>query len=323
MRIGKLTNQQLKDIVLSKLHQKRDVLLCAGVGEDCAAVDFNGEACVLSTDPITGASKNAGTLAVHVSANDIASSGATPEAMLVTLLVPPGNELADIENVISDIIATADSIGVDIIGGHTEVTDAVNRIVVSTTAIGRINNKQLVKSSGAAPGDDIIMTKAAAIEGTYIIASEYQEKLTGVLTDEELAVAANLGAQISVVREGIIAARFGATAMHDITEGGVLGAVHELCEASGVGCRLYKEKIPVLDVTRRICEALDIDVYRLIGSGSMLITTRNTGEITDALFKNGIQSAVIGKITEKDVYLEDNGKLKKIAPPGADELFCL
>jgi hydrogenase maturation factor len=323
VRIGKLTNEQLKSVVLSKLRPKRDVLLRSGVGEDCAALDFNGEACVLSTDPITGAEKNAGRLAVHVSCNDVASSGAEPEAMLVTLLIPPDKNMAEVESVLDDLTSTADMLGVDIIGGHTEVTDAVNRIVISTTVIGRTDSIKLVRSGGAKPGDSLIMTGYAASEGTYIIASERSEQLAGVLSEDDRKKIKALGDSLSVIAEGITAARLGATAMHDVTEGGVYGAVHELCEASGVGCDIYKDDIPVLDATNKICAHLGLDPYRLIGSGSMLITAKDPVAIMSALSEKGINAAVIGRITDEDICVTENGKMKPLAPPESDELFRL
>lgn len=323
MRIGKLTNEQLKSAVLSKLKPKRDVLLRSGVGEDCAAIDFNGEACVLSTDPITAASENIGRLAVHVSCNDVASSGARPEAMLVTLLIPPDKTLSDVERVTDELISVSDALGVDIIGGHTEVTDAVNRIVISTTVIGRINSDKLIKSDGAALGDAIIMTGYAAMEGTYIIASERGDALRGLLSEDDLKAVRSLADSMSVVREGIIAAGLGATAMHDVTEGGVFGAVYELCEASGAGCEINKADIPVLDVTKKICRHFGIDACRLIGSGSMLITAPRADGIIKALSKQGIKASVIGRITSNDICVTENGKRTPIGPPDADELFKL
>lgn len=323
MKIGKLTNEQLKSIVLSKLHPKRDVLLRSGVGEDCAALDFSGEACVLSTDPVTGAAENAGRLAVHISCNDVASSGAQPEAMLVTLLIPPGKSLSDVERVIGELTSTADALGIDIIGGHTEVTDAVTRIVVSTTVIGRIERGRLITSGGAKPGDDIIMTGFAATEGTYIIANEHRQRLKSILTDGDIKTLDSLQGRISVIREGVIAGRLGASAMHDVTEGGVYGAVYELCEASGAGCDVYAERIPVLDVTRKICSYLGIDPMRLIGSGSMLITAADSQAMINGLAAGGISAAVIGKVTERDMCVIKDGKREALPPPKADELFSL
>jgi hydrogenase expression/formation protein HypE len=323
MRIGKLTNEQLKSVVFSRLHPKHDILLRSGVGEDCAAIDFGGEACVLSTDPVTGAVENLGKLAVDISCNDIASSGARPYAMLLTMLVPPDKNLEDIEKVMDQLAEESDRIGVDIIGGHTEVTDAVTRIVLSATVIGRIETGKIIKSSGAGPGDDIIMTGFAAMEGTYIIANDWQEQIEGILSDDDRKALGSLGASISVVEEGVLAGLNGATAMHDVTEGGVYGAIYELCEASGVGCEIYKEKIPILDVTIKICDKFSIDPYRLIGSGSMLITSKNSSALIEIFNENGIKAEVIGNINGKGIYVIDNGNKSLIKPPEADELFSL
>lgn len=323
MKIGKLTNEQLKSIVLSKLQVKHDVLLRSGVGEDCAALDFSGEACVLSTDPITGATKNIGQLAISISCNDVASSGAQPEAALVTLLIPPHSTIEEIEHVVEGLTSEADAQGIDIIGGHTEVTDAVTRIVASITVIGRISSSKLVKSSGAKPGDSIIMTGYAATEGTYIIASERRDSLEHLLSEDDKNVLETLGSNISVVKEGIIAGNLGATAMHDVTEGGIFGAVYELCEASGVGCNLYKENIPVRDITKKICSHFGIDLYRLIGSGSMLITTNNADTILHELGTADIIASVIGTITDSGVSIIDNGNKLPLDPPRNDELFSI
>ncbi len=323
MRIGKLTNEQLKSVVFSRLRPKGEVLLRAGVGEDCAAIDFNGEACVLSTDPITGATENLGRLAVNISCNDIASSGAQPAAMLVSMLIPPDKTLTDIEKVLDELCEEADSLGVDIIGGHTEITDAVTRIVISTTVIGKIDKEKLVTSGGAKNGDDIIMTGYAALEGTYIIASEYKDKIKDILTKEDLKEIEGLGEKISVINEGVTAGRLGATAMHDVTEGGIYGAVYELCEASGVGCEIYENSIPVLDVTSKICRHLGINPYRLIGSGSMLITTKNKDPMLKGLSLEGIIATVIGKVTDEDLYVVQNGNKLTLLPPESDELFSI
>lgn len=323
MREGKLTNEQLKSLVLSKLRPKADVLLRSGVGEDCAAIDFGGTACVLSTDPVTGAVKNAGRLAVIVSCNDVASSGARPFAMLATVLIPPDKTAEDIEKAVDQIVREADRLGVDIIGGHTEITGAVDRIVISTTAIGRIESGRLVRSGGASPGDDLIMTGCAGIEGTYIIAAEHEDELSELLSEEDRAVIGSLENRLSVIEEGVTAAEAGASAMHDVTEGGVYGAVYELCEASGTGCELYAEKIPVLDVTRKICGRFGIDPMRLIGSGSMLIAAPDAKKIRRALSSKGIESRVIGRITDEGVYVVESGLRRPLPPPGPDELFSI
>lgn len=323
MRVGKLTNETLKKLILDKLPSAKDVMLTSGVGEDCAAIEFGSEACVLSTDPITGATEAIGSLAVHVSGNDIASSGAEPKYMLATLLVPPDKNEEDIAEVVEELIQTSEELGISIIGGHTEVTDAVTRIVMSTTVIGRVPKEKLISSSGAKLGDDIIMTKYAGLEGTCILSAEYRDELSSVLTESDKKEVTELKKSLSVIKEGIIASEIGATAMHDITEGGVYGAVHELCTASGVGCELYSKEIPILESTKKICKRFSINAKRLIGSGSMLITTKKTDELICSLKKSGINAAVIGRVKAGDITVTEYGINEVLQPPQADELFSI
>ncbi|NLY17365.1 MAG: AIR synthase [Clostridiaceae bacterium] len=323
MEIGKLPNDVLKSLVFSNIKESRkEVLIRPSIGEDCAAVDFGEELCVISSDPITGTDNEIGTIAVHVSCNDIAASGSEPIGLMVTMLVPPGETEANLESVIKQLSVTAASLNVDILGGHTEVTDAVNRFVISITAIGKTTGKNVVKTSGAKPGDDLILTKYAGLEGTSILAHEHQFKLAEMLGSQIVARAQKLIEQISVIKEGMIAAKHGAHAMHDVTEGGVLGAIWEMCEASGCGAEVFKEQIPVLDETREICRYFNIDPLRLISSGSMLIAAKDGAALVDKLQSNGIMASVIGKITagEKPL-LHDENKIVIISPPYSDELY--
>lgn len=323
MKIGKLTNETLKKLILDKLPSAKDVMLTSGVGEDCAAIEFGSEACVLSTDPITGATEAVGSLAVHVSGNDVASSGAKPKYMLATLLIPPDKTEEDIAKVVDELIKTSEQLGISIIGGHTEITSAVNRIVVSTTVIGRVQKEKLISSSGAQLGDAIVMTKYAGVEGTCIMYGEYPDVLRSVLSDTDKQEAEKLRSYLSVIKEGMIASEVGVTAMHDITEGGVYGAVHELCIASDVGCELYSDEIPILESTKKMCSRFGINPKRLIGSGSMLITTSNTDKLLSTLKESGINGAVIGKVTEGDITVTEDGVNRILEPPEADELFSI
>ena len=133
----KASNEVLQ-LVLNKFQKSRkEVVVRPAIGEDCAAVDFGREICVASTDPITGTENEIGKIAVHVSCNDIAASGAEPIGLLVTLLIPPYASDESLDKVISQLSDTAASINVEIVGGHTEVTDAVNRFVICITAFAK------------------------------------------------------------------------------------------------------------------------------------------------------------------------------------------
>nr|WP_122013305.1 AIR synthase family protein [Maliibacterium massiliense] len=324
MQVGKLTNEQLERSVLARIAcQRRESLLGPCVGEDCAALKLGGQIVVMTTDPITAASRDMGHLAVHVSCNDLASAGAEPLALLLTILAPPQATLADIEQVMDDVVCAAGQLHVDILGGHTEVTGAVNTTVLSVTAIGRAGASGLIRTGGMRPGDDIVLTKWAGLEGTLIIAGDHAGKLAGRVPEALLNQARGLAKYISVVPEGRIAAKLGATAMHDVTEGGVLGAAWEMASASGCGLWIDQARIPVLASTRALCGALGLDVYRLISSGCMLIACPDGEAMVSALAQAGIQAARIGRARREGYVLRTDAGEMPLAPPGADELMRL
>jgi len=322
MKEGKIPPELLKSLVFNNIKVKhKDVIMRPEIGEDCAAIDFGSHACVLSTDPITGAAEGAGTLAIHISCNDVATSGVRPVGIMVTILAPPEATEEDIKRVMEEAGEAAFRLGVEIIGGHTEITSAVNRIVISTTAIGKVIKDRIVRTSGAQTGDDVIMTKWAGLEGTSIIASDKERELVGKLSPEEIETAKSFIEHISVVEEGVTAGEFGASSMHDATEGGILGAAWEVAESSGKGIDIFIENIPVREVTRKISNIFAIDPYRLISSGSMLIAAKNGAGLVGILEKKGIPSAIIGKITDSGRNIIRNEKRLPLTPPDVDELF--
>lgn len=323
MQVGKVPNNILKEIVLKRIKYKRnEILIRPKIGEDCCAVDFGEYACVMTTDPVTGASNEIGRLAVHISCNDIASCGVEPLGMLMTILAPPGTTENDLDGIMSQIASTADSLNIDIIGGHTEITAAVNKLVIVGTAVGRILKDKLVTTSGALEGDSIIMTKSAGIEGTAIIAHDKEQELSNKLGRPFVFEAKRFMDKISVVKEGIISGKFGVSSMHDVTEGGILGAVWEVAEASGKGAIIYKDKIPVDNITAEICRLYEINPLKLISSGSMIITCKDAENLVKILSENGIQATVIGAITPgNDRLLVEESQIVPITEPGPDELY--
>lgn len=322
MKIGKLTNKELNSIILSNVKQYRDdVVLRPGIGIDCGGIKIGDDVCMLSCDPITAASKDAGKIAVHVSCNDVAATGASPIALLVTMLIPPTSTVEEIAQLFKQMQDTAFGLNVEIIGGHTEITDAVNKIVICTTVIGKTKLEKYVCSNGAKVGDSIIMTKFAAMEGTAIIASDCAELIKDFLSDDEINLCKSLVENISVVREGQVASELNVSAMHDVTEGGILQAVCEVCEASNYGAIINIDDIPVLNETRKICTHLNINPYRLMSSGSMIITTKNGDDCVDNLLRQGIPAKIIGKIKEGNILTISNGVAAELIPQERDELY--
>lgn len=324
MELGKLPNDVLEKIVISNIKNRRkEILVGAAIGKDSAIVDFGEEVCVISTDPITGATKDLGSLAIHISCNDVATSGAEPLGVLLTILAPPETTMEDIENIMIDASKAAKEINIEIMGGHTEITDGVNRIIISSTVIGKQKKTKLPDISDIKVGDKVLVTKYIGIEGTSIIAKELEDELKDKIGEKNLKEAQSLANMISVVKEGIICGEIGVKYMHDITEGGIFGAIWEAAKAINKGIKVKEDLIPVKEITREIGTLLNIDIYRLISSGSMLIIAddKKLSKIREELSKNGIKVTVIGEVVESNILLEKNGGIIEIEPPSSDELY--
>ncbi len=323
LEIGKVPVDVLNRIVLdpinNNINKRDDVVVRPSTGEDCSAVNLGENICVLSTDPITAAGSNAGYLVVHINCNDAASAGAEPVGILLTALLPNGSTESDLKEIIDGAYRAAGELGIEILGGHTEITEAVNKPVISGTVIAKTKN--FISSGGAKVGQDIVMSKWAAVEGTSIIAADYEDKLKGRISDEMLDEAKALALKLSVVKEGIIAAEYGATAMHDATEGGILGAVWEVAECSNAGVEIFADNIPVLDCTRKICELSGINCLRLISSGTMIISAFDGEKLVERLKAEGINAAVIGKVTDGGRYVTQNGVRTELVQQEKDEIY--
>ncbi len=323
--IGKIPPQILERLVLNpvthtKVH-RADIVVRPKTGEDCSAMDPGGEMCVFSTDPITGATRDVGYLAVHVNCNDVFSAGAEPVGILMTVLLPPQSEESMLEELMAGTLQAAAELGIEVLGGHTEVTDAVTKPVISATVIGKTKDRKMVCTGGAEIGQDVIMTKWAGLEGTAILAQEYETVLSQRIPKDLLQKAKEMKGFLSVGTESCIAMEHGATAMHDATEGGILGAVWELAECSEKGVTVYADQIPIQDVTKMVCQEAQIEPLQLISSGTMVIAAYDGAALVDKLQAAGVAAAVIGKITQKEKIIIQNGTSKPLEQPKSDALY--
>ncbi|MFW6306643.1 MAG: AIR synthase family protein [Bacillota bacterium] len=325
MQIGKIPGDKLEEIILNKTGYRRDdVLLHAALGEDSAVVDLGDSLLVISSDPITGANNDSGYIAVHVACNDLAAAGAEPVGIQVILLLPEEMKESDIAKLMDEISTTATEINVEVLGGHTEILSSVNKAIICITAVGKAPKNMYVTSSGAVPGNDLIVTKGVGIEGTYILANDHRDMLleNGVPQDIILK-AVDFRNKLSVIKEGQIAACLGASAMHDITEGGLYGALDELSKASGVGFCIDQDKVPILNETRIISEVFSIDPLGLISSGSMLITSADGESLVEKLKEEDIFAVKIGNITTGEKSIIHKGEKIAFQWTNKDELWRL
>ncbi len=305
-----------------------DVLVGPSYGEDAAIVAFGGGLLALHSDPITAAGRLAGWLSVHVASNDVAVSGARPRWASVVVLLPEGAGRGELEEVVSQVDEAAREVGVSVVGGHTEVAPGLRSPIVVSTVVGEV--VRATPTAAARPGDVVVMTKTAAVEGTAVLATDYRERLEAAgVPAGVLERAAAYYRRVSVVREALALARRGlARAMHDPTEGGILGGVSELAHASRVRVVVYEERIPVAPETAAVTRPLGVDPLRLLASGSLIASVPRAlqDEALEALSLLGVEATVIGEVEEGEpgaVLVRRDGSREELPRQVPDEIYRL
>ena len=303
--LGKLPTGHLARLLARHAPSDPRVILGPGIGRDAAVISFGDRYLVAKTDPITFASDAIGWYAVHVNANDVACTGATARWFLATLLLPEGQAAPRrVDTIFDQITGACAELGIELVGGHTEITYGLDRPVVLGCMLGEVTPERLVRPDGARPGDALLLTKGIAVEGTAIIAREKAGHLAGVdgaLLQRCRGFLYDPG--ISVVRDAAVATAAGAVhAMHDPTEGGLATGLWELGQAAGVGLEVDEAAIPLLPETRALCARLGLDPLGLISSGALLLAVAagDTAAILAALERAGIAAAHIGRVVERE-----------------------
>jgi len=326
--LGKIPIEILRDVIFQNLGLKRDeVVVGPSAGFDGAVIDVGNKSLIVSTDPITGAIERIGWLAVNISANDIATFGVEPAFFLSCILLPENANRQMVETISVQMNKAAKKLGMAIVGGHCEVTPRLINPIVVGCAMGLTEKGNYVTAGGAKLRDKLILTKSAGIEGTAILAADREKQLKKALKAKMLQNAKKFYDKISVVKEALTAFKTGGvTAMHDPTEGGVNGGIHEMADASNLGVKIFEEKIHVQLETSKICEFFHIDPLQLISSGALLISAKPkfADKIIGELEQKQIRASIIGEFLEKSrrrLIVRENGEIQTLPRPISDHLW--
>ena len=310
MQAGKLPLELLAQL-LEKIDIKDPrVTLGPRPGEDAALIDFGDRYLVAKTDPVTFATNLIGWYLVQVNANDLVVMGATPRWLMVTLLLPEETSNETVRSIFDQLLEACAALDLALVGGHTEVTYDLPRPIAIGAMLGEVAKDRVVLTSGARPGDAIVLAKGIAIEGTAILAQEREKELkqAGVASPVvEVAKGLLFEPGISVVRDAVIACdTVSVHSMHDPTEGGLATGLLELAKAAEVGLVVDIDRIPVLPECRTICRALELDPLGLIGSGALLATVapEDAPKLIEALEQEGISACEIGRVAEPEKGLK-------------------
>ena len=311
LAVGKLDMEFLAALLeqYTRIDDER-VVVGPRVGEDALVIDFGDHFLVAKTDPITFATDEIGWYAVNVNANDIATTGATCRWFLATLLLPEGQTTKQlVEDIFAQLSQACSSLGIALCGGHTEITYGLDRPIVVGHMLGEVERDALVTTDGMRVGDDLILTKGIAIEGTAIIAREKADVLGKKFSSEFIARCQGFlhDPGISVVADARLAtAQACIHAMHDPTEGGVATGLRELALASDLGLVVDEARLNILPETALLCAEFCLDPLGLIASGSLLmaLAPEDSAGVGEALRKAGIAASVIGKVVDRTEGLQ-------------------
>ncbi len=327
--VGKLPAADLEGLLAAVASRDDRLLVGPRPGEDAAVIALDADrALVVATDPVTFATDRLGEYVVFVNANDVAVLGARPRWFSVVLLLPEAAATPELAlAIMRDVRRACDAVGAVLAGGHTEITAGLGRPVAVGQMLGETETHRLVRKTRLAPGDLVLLTHGAAIEGTAILARECRDRLAASLTDAEIAAAARLldAPGIAVVKAALTAADAGGVhAMHDPTEGGVAAGLVELAQAGGCGLRVFGPRVPVLPETRAVCRVLGLDPWRLIASGALLVAAppEDIETIRVALAGAGIPATVVAEVRPpgEGVRVEWEDRTEPLEAPVRDEI---
>ncbi len=325
---GKIPIDLLKEVVFKNLGaERRGVTVGPAAGVDGAVIDIGDKSLIVSMDPITGAVERIGWLAVNVNANDVATFGVDPAFLFSCIMLPENADSKIVEAICTQMNAAAEALGVAIVGGHCESTPNLTNPIVVGCMMGFTEKGCYVTAGGARLGDKLILTKSAGIEGTAILASDRAKELKKTLNGKMLQSAKNFYNRISVVKDALTAYKAGGVhAMHDPTEGGVAGGIHEMADASGLSVKIFEQAIPVPPETAIICSHFEIDPLQLISSGALLVSAeaQSAEKIVASLAQQQIEASVIGEFlegTQQRVLIRKDGVTQALPRPLSDHLW--
>lgn len=309
---GKIGSSNLSDILLPRTGKKRrEVRTGPGFGVDTSVIDLGNDlGLAISSDPLSLIPslglKESAWLSVHLLVNDMATTGFSPQYAQFVLNLSPDLPKEKFEEYWEYIHQFCEEVGVAITGGHTgQIVGQNSTIPGGGTMFLSASLNEIITSDGAEPGDLIVVTKETALNSTAILAMSFPETVKKNLGEEIYQTACDNFYRTSSLPDALAASEIlenktELKAMHDVTEGGVLGAIAEMAEASGCGFKVDDAKIPVGEAPKKIAELFEIDHRFCVGAGSMIMAVKPgcDEKLVEYLESQSIPATIVGKMTD-------------------------
>lgn len=314
----------MKRSVLKKIKTHRDeVVSGAGIGKDCAILALSeGEEIALSVTPVTAPVTELSGYAIPMALNNVAAAGAEPVGVMLSILLPEETEEAELQQLMEQAEEVCRACHVEIAGGHTEVTAAVDKPIVTVTGIGKKEAARAGYPQGIKANQDIVVSKWIGLEGTARLAKEHKEELCARYPVRMIEEAAAYDKYLSVIPEAATAMKSGVCGMHDVSRGGIFGALWEMASGAGVGLEIDLKKLPMKQETVEICEFFELNPYELLSGGCLIMVTEDGNGLVTALAREEIPAVIVGKTTDSnDRVLYNDDEKRYLDMPKTDQMY--
>ncbi len=324
MKVGKVSQTVLKRSILKTLQfQREEAIIEPSIEEMCYGIEVKDGEQVLSTSvALYGNEKDLGVFALAQVVNDLATRGAKAVGVSVHIMLPPYAYESRLKAMMEHIEGAGSAHAVQILCAKAEVSPAISKAIVYMNGVGVLKKGELLQSSMGKADQDIVLLKWIGLEGTFRVMREKEEELSKRFVPTFLNQIQMLEPEIFSEKALFLAKDFGVSAMHQITSGGILAALWEFAESSGVGMEVDLKKMSIKQETVEVCEYFHLNPYQLTSAGSILIATDRGEELVSKFAEEGIWATILGRTTVDKARVILGGEEKRFLDrPAADELL--
>lgn len=324
MKTGKVPVNILKRSIINEIKQKnKEVFKGAGVGADYALLRLKAlEDIVVTTNIYEASNSLSAALAVYKAGNNMACSGAVLIAVTVSMTLPVEFQESELKAYMKAMDDAAEKLQVEIAGGDTQISENVQVPILTVTGIGRVSAENSMEERKVCAGQELVVSKWIGMEGALLIVNAKEEELQNRYPYAMLDRVMAMEHEMTVLLEAATAVKSEVSAMHDLSEGGILGGLWEFAGKHGVGLEIDIKKIPVKQEVIEICEYFELNPYALRSGGSLLMAVNNGSNLVWELNKLGIEASVIGRITDgNDRIIRNQEETRYLDLPQADEIY--
>ena len=324
MKIGKVSQTVLKRSMLKPLQfHREEAIFEPSAWEMCYGITCEEDEEILVSDTVLyGDEKDLGVFALAHVMNDLATRGAQMIGASVHIMLPPYAYESRLKSMMEYIERAGSTHAVQILCAKAEVSPVISKAVVHMNGVGVIKKGEFLQSNMGSANQDIVLLKWIGLEGTFRAMREKEEELSKRFVPTFLNTIRHMESELFSTEAIQVAKEYGASAMQQITAGGILATLWEMAEASDVGMEVELKQMAIRQETVEICEFCHLNPYQLTSAGSVIIFAERGEELVQRYEELSIQATLLGRTTADSARLILGGEEKRFLDrPAPDELL--